>query len=134
MLSLVQMVKRIHKISFYALLLTVYAVFFSVQFFFNFDGPEPGNGQTILRYSHSVHPAATGTSFAKNNFRHSSSPTHNVRLNKRFHQENIPPYDVLSMEKPEQFVIRRTLGHYLEPFLPSFTLVDLPLRGPPFAA
>ena len=47
--------KRTYSILFRTILLSVYAVFFSVQFFFNFDGPEPGNGQTILSYSNSVH-------------------------------------------------------------------------------
>ncbi len=32
-----KMVKRIHHILFHALLLVVYTVFFSIQFFFNFD-------------------------------------------------------------------------------------------------
>jgi hypothetical protein len=68
-------------------------------------------------------------SFAKEAPSHSSSAS--IRLNKRFHQENIPTCDIFSMDVPAPFVIQRTLGHYRDSFLPSVTPVHRLLRGPP---
>jgi hypothetical protein len=111
------------------MLVSVYAIFFSVQFLFNFDGPEPVNSQNIFNYSSSLLRPAKGVGFAGNTAH--SSHTHTVRLNKRFHQENIPPCDVQVVKAPILFVVRTMLEHYRDPFLSSFTPVHLALRGPP---
>ena len=126
------MTKRLYSILFHTILFSVYAVFFSVQFFFNFDRPGPGNGQTIL-HSSAVHPNPAGASFEKNGLSHSAAPVHKIRLNKRFHQEDMPPCPLLHIEAPEQYVVRQSLGQYANRFLPSFTPFPAALRGPPFA-
>jgi hypothetical protein len=115
------------------MLLSVYAVFFSVQFFFNFDGPGPGYGQTIL-YSCAAHSNPAGAHFQKSGLSTSNAPVHNIRLNKRFHQEDLYPCPLLRVEAPEQYEVRQTLGHYTNRFLPSFTPFHPALRGPPVAA
>ncbi|HEY4063283.1 MAG TPA: hypothetical protein VGM30_15360 [Puia sp.] len=118
------MVKKAHSVLFHTLLLSVYAVFFSVQFFFNFDGPGPGNySPNIFTQAAAVH--------------HSPLPptgTHTIRLNKRFHQENITPCDVFFVDVPTPYIMRRTLGDFRDVFLPSFTPIYRPLRGPPIVA
>ena len=111
------------------MLVSVYAVFFSVQFLFNFDGPDPVNSQNIFYYSASLLHPAKGVGFAGKTA--PSSHAHTVRLNKRFHQENIPPCDVLVVEAPMPFVVLNGVVHYRAPFLLSFAPVHLPLRGPP---
>ena len=125
------MVKKIHHISFYALLMTVYTVFFSVQSFFNFDRPGPENEHLLIHLCSSKHPEKQ-VSLAKETPSHSSS--HSFRLNKRFHQENILPCDAISSAAPKPYLIRRTLGHYRDSFLPSVTPCDRLLRGPPSMA
>jgi hypothetical protein len=126
------MIKKPHNILFHTLLLSVYAVFFSVQFFFNFDGPGPTSPQSIFTPAGFAHHG-DGTLTAKNGPLHSTT-SHKVRLNKRFHQENITPCDVLSVDAPEQYVTRETPGAYRSIDLPFTIPVHRLLRGPPFAA
>jgi hypothetical protein len=126
------MVKRIHNISFYTLLLSVYTVFFSVQFFFNFDFPGSGNPQSFIRHFCSENRPAGTVSFAKEAPSRSSSRS--IRLNKRFHQENILTCDIFSVAAPESYIVQRTLGHYRDSFLPSANPVYRLLRGPPSMA
>ncbi|HET6254127.1 MAG TPA: hypothetical protein VFE32_08640 [Puia sp.] len=127
-----KMVKRIFDIAFHALLITVYAIFFSVQFFFNFDCSTAGNAQNFLKHfsgkPHSKSPAGVVTQASD----HSSSRA--MRLNKRFHQENIPPCEVLAVNSPKPYIIRRLVGPYRNHFLPSVTPAHRLMRGPPCLA
>jgi hypothetical protein len=122
------MAKRINNTLFYTLLLAVYAVFFSVQFFYNFDGQSEVKKGVSMAKTAPSHFSSTHPSSA-----HSPS-THTIRLNKRFHQENMTPCTILSVDAPRQYVIRATLEHYRNIFLPSFFPVHHPLRGPPVVA
>jgi hypothetical protein len=122
------MARKINNTLFYTLLLSVYAIFFSVQFFYNFDGQsEVKKGVSIAKSAPSHSTSAHSTSA------HSPS-SHTIRLNKRFHQENMAPCTVLSVDAPRQYIIRATLEHYRDVFLPSFFPVYHPLRGPPVVA
>ena len=131
MFSAAKMVKRIHNMSFYALLMSVYTVFFSVQFFFNFDLPASDTQNFIRQFRSDNHPKKM-VSFAKEAPSHSFSRS--IRLNKRFHQENFPTCDILYMDVPQFYVIQRPLGNYGDSFLPSVTPVHRLLRGPPSMA
>jgi hypothetical protein len=126
------MVKRIHNISFYALLMTVYTVFFSVQFFFNFDCPGSGNAQSFLRFFRSGNHPEKVVSFAKE--APSPSSSRSIRLNKRFHQENISPCAILCMDSPKPYIIRRAVAIYRDGVLPPVTPAYHLLRGPPSMA
>jgi hypothetical protein len=126
------MVKKAHSILFHTILLSVYAVFFSVQFFFNFDGPGPTSPQSIFTTAAFAHHPY-GTLTAKTGPLHSTT-SHKVRLNKRFHQENITPCTVLSVEAPEQYITRETLGDCRSIDLPFTIPVHRLLRGPPVVA
>jgi hypothetical protein len=126
-----KMVKRIYHISFYTLLTTVYTVFFSVQFFFNFDCPGLDAQNFIRHFCSDNHPVGMA-SFARETPSHSSSCP--IRLNKRFHQENIPPCDIISTGAPEPYVLQRTSGYLRDSFLPSVTPGHQLLRGPPSMA
>jgi hypothetical protein len=110
----------------------VYTVFFSVQFFFNFDRPGPTNVQNFYSHSSSSdHSEEWGSLPMK-----APCPcaTHTIRLNKRFHQENIPPCGIFCVDAPEPYVIRRTIGLYRDSLLPSVTPIRRLLRGPPSMA
>jgi len=126
------MLKKTHSILFHTILLSVYAVFFSVQFFFNFDGPGPTNPHSIFTKT-AFAPGNYGTLTAKTGPLHSTT-SHKVRLNKRFHQENITPCIVLSVEAPEQYITRETLGDCRNIDLPFTMPVHRLLRGPPAVA
>jgi len=113
--------ERIHKLLFYALLCGVYGVFFSVESFYNFEG-QPNAKQS---FGHSVvksHPLHSG-----------ASP--GFRLNKRYHQEDIPlPCPILSPVTPERCITPVRIGSYGNDVLPSVAIVDYSLRGPPTIA
>ena len=112
--------KRIHKLLFYALLLGVYGVFFSVESFYNFEG-QPNAKQSIgysVVKSHPVHSGATPV----------------FRLNKRYHQEDIPPCPIITPLIPERGITPVRIGSYGKEPLPSVAIVHYSLRGPPAAA
>src|ERR1700733_158345 len=98
------MVKKIHNISIYALLISVYTVFFSVQVCFNFDFPWSGNAQYFLLrdFCSGNHPEKTAN-FEKAATSHSSSRY--LRLNKRFHEESSPTCDRVPMDVPEPYMM-----------------------------
>lgn len=105
---------------FYAMLLCVYAVFFSVESFYNFEGQ--GNGKEIFRYS-----AVKGTPCHSN-------PSHGFRLNKRYHPEVVPPYPIVSPNVPQNCLIPVRLGSPGDHPLPDIAIFHYSLRGPPVAA
>jgi hypothetical protein len=112
--------KRIHKLLFYALLFGVYGVFFSVESFYNFEGQPNANqssGYSVVK-SHPLHSGA--------------SPC--FRLNKRYHQEDIPPCPILPPVTPERCITPVRIGSYENEALPSVAIVHYSLRGPPIAA
>ncbi|HTI94531.1 MAG TPA: hypothetical protein VL727_28255 [Puia sp.] len=125
------MKKRIHKILFYTLILSVYGVFFSVESFFNFEGQN--NTKDLFKYSAFVHFSGYHQSVIKTTPLQSSSK-HNVRLNKRYHQEDIAPCPLFSVAAPVLRVIPRVLGTCSIIPLPCVTVAHHRLRGPPFVA
>jgi hypothetical protein len=112
--------RRIYNSLFYVLLLGVYAAFFSVESFYNFEGQ-----------SHS-----------KNGFRYSvvkNTPLHSAvscrfRLNKRYHPEVIPPCPIVSPHPPQLYLTPVRLGSPGNHPLPDIAIFHYSLRGPPTAA
>jgi hypothetical protein len=125
------MKKRIHKILFYAVILSVYGVFFSVESFFNFEGQI--NTKDLFKYTVLVHFSGNHQRVVKTTPLQSSSK-HNVRLNKRYHQEDIAPCPLISVAAPVLHIIPRVLGSCTVDPLPSIAVVHRPLRGPPVVA
>lgn len=125
-------VKKIYRLVFYTLILVVYTSFFSVQSFFNFEGLS--GSQDIFNYHSFLYASSKTAAIAKDLPLHSSSGHHKTRLNKRFHQENMPPCDVISIVIPERFIPVQTPDYYKADFLPSVIRVTHPLRGPPVVA
>ena len=125
------MKKRIHKILLYTLILSVYGVFFSVESFFNFEGQV--NAKDLFKYSSFVHFSGSHQHAIRTTPLRSSSK-HNVRLNKRYHQENTTPCPLISVAAPVLPLIPRVLGSYSIVPLPSIAVVHRPLRGPPVVA
>jgi len=109
--------KRIHKLLFYALLCGVYGIFFSVESFYNFEG-QPNAKQGF------------GYSVVKNTPLHSGASP-GFRLNKRYHQEDIPPCPILASATPERCITPVRIGSYANEPLPSVAIVHYSLRGPP---
>ncbi|HEX3934071.1 MAG TPA: hypothetical protein VHW43_05295 [Puia sp.] len=118
---------HLHKLLYYTLLFGVYGIFFSVESFYNFEGHS--NARDIFRQVALVsgHEVA---SVAQTAPLHSPS-THSIRLNKRFHQENMPPCPVLSPILPEYVLAPLMLESHCRNHLPEPALLHRPLRGPP---
>lgn len=125
------LIKRTYPIVFYTGILFLYAVFFSVQSFYNFEGNS--NSQELFSYYSFLHAASKNGVLAKAQPLHSSSG-HKTRLNKRYHQENMPPCDVVSIVIPERYIPLQTPDYYRSVDLPSVIRVNHPLRGPPVVA
>jgi hypothetical protein len=113
--------KRIYKLLFYAILCGVYGVFFSVESFYNFEGQpnaKPGFGYSVIK-SHPLH----------------SGSFPGFRLNKRYHQEDIPlPCPIFSPVTPERCITPVRIGSYGNDALPTVAIVHYSLRGPPTIA
>src|SRR5580698_268437 len=112
--------RRIHKVLFYAMLFCVYAVFFSVESFYNFEG-QP-QGKKVFRYA-----------VVKSAPLHSTT-SHAFRLNKRYHPEVIPPCPIVSPETPAWYLTPVRIGSPGDHPLPDIAIVHYSLRGPPAAA
>jgi hypothetical protein len=112
--------KQTHKILFYAMLFCVYAVFFSVESFYNFDG-QP-RGREDFRYS------------VVKSFPVHSTTSHGFRLNKRYHPEVIPPCPIVSPNAPKWWLTPVRLGSPGDHPLPDIAIIHYSLRGPPAAA
>jgi hypothetical protein len=126
--------KRTYRIFFYTLLLAVYAAFFSVQFFFNFEAFSNTGSSPTYTHSASLHKDhRERAEFTKKSPGNSSSGI-SFRLNKRFQQEDMPPCEQTSIVAPVRYGAHSVHGYYRGAFLPSVTPVNQPLRGPPFAA
>ncbi len=134
--------KTVYRFLFHALLLAVYAVFFSVQFFFNFEVSsnakvswacdKGGNGSAGVRHVHSKQDPGRVTLFEKHS-QNSSSKT-SFRLNKRFQQENITPCEIIYVVPLIHYENSRTTGSYRNGFLLAVIPASQPLRGPPIVA
>jgi len=105
---------------FYAMLLSVYAAFFSVESFYNFEG-QP-HGRELFRYS-----------VVKNVPLHSTGAGQ-FRLNKRYHPEGIPPCPIISPERLTWCLTPLQLGSPGDRPLPDIAIIHYSLRGPPAAA
>jgi hypothetical protein len=115
------MQKRIHKLLFYTLLLSVYAGFFSVESFFNFEG------QSELRTT-----PTHSSCFQKNPATPlQSAHTRLVRLNKRYHQADISLSPVISAETPVAYVVPGVASRYRDFPVLSGLPDQRSLRGPP---
>jgi hypothetical protein len=112
--------RRIHKGMFYVLLLGVYAAFFSVESFYNFEG-QPRSKED-LHYS-----------TVKNTPPHSAVSCR-FRLNKRFHPQAIPPCPIISPTTPGWRLTPLRLGSPGDHPLPDIAIFHYSLRGPPPAA
>ncbi len=126
------MFNRPHKAFFYALLLCVYAAFFSVQFFFNFDGVSDPQG--IFSYfsnTHSGQNRANNKDAAILKCRPVHHSSHISRMNKRFQQEDMPVWDHIYSVIPERYVPIRTPDYADNDTLSAADLCHKPLRGPP---
>jgi len=123
-----EMKKRLHKLLYYSLLLGVYTIFFSVESFYNFEGHS--NASDIIRYASLVNGHAKDASVARAMPVHSTS-RHSIRLNKRFHQEDVPPCPVLTPAPPEYVLAPLVLGSHCRTDLPEPAILHRPLRGPP---
>ena len=125
------MQKRIYKILFYTLLLAVYGIFFSVESFFNFEGHS--DAKAVFNYSTLVQIPGNHQQVVKSNPQQSPGK-HKIRLNKRFHQEDIAPCPAITVAAPEERIIPVVLGAYQTAPLPSVRVACPRLRGPPVAA
>lgn len=123
-----EMKTPLHKLLYYILLLGVYGIFFSVESFYNFEGHS--NASAIIRYASLVTGHDKDVSVARTTPLHSTS-RHSIRLNKRFHQEDMPPCPVVSPVVPELLLAPIVLGSYCRTDLPKPALFHRPLRGPP---
>jgi hypothetical protein len=126
-----EIVKKTYQIVFHTLIFLVYVVFFSVQSFFNFEGQS--SSQDVSQYCSLLRAASSAGTVAKGQPLRSSAG-HKTRLNKRFHQENMPPCDVISIVIPERYIPLQTPDYYKGIDLPSAVRVTHPLRGPPVVA
>jgi hypothetical protein len=115
------MQKRIHKLLFYTLLLSVYAGFFSVESFFNFEG----QSEVRTTPTHSSYFQKSPTTPLQ------SAHKHLVRLNKRYHQEDISLSPVISPETPFAYVVPGMTSLYRDCPLSSGPAIHRSLRGPP---
>ena len=121
--------KRIHKVVFYTLLLAVYSAFFSVESFYNFEG----HLDAKAFFTAPVHFLGDHQQVVKKAPLPSSS-SHKIRLNKRFHQENIAPCPMIAVAAPQERIIPIALGAYKTLPLPAVQVAHLRLRGPPSVA
>lgn len=126
-----EMKKRLNKLMYYALLFGVYGIFFSVESFYNFEGHS--NAGEIIRYASLQNGHEKVATVALTTPLHSTS-AHSVRLNKHFHQEDIPPCPVLIPALPEYVLAPVLLGIYYQTDLPRPAILHRPLRGPPALA
>jgi hypothetical protein len=125
------MKKRLHKLLFYTLLFGVYSIFFSVESFYNFEGHS--NASDIIRFASLLDGHQKEAHVARTTPLHSTA-AHSVRLNKRFHQEDVPPCPILSPALPEYVLAPVALGCYCRTGLSKPALLHRPLRGPPTLA
>jgi hypothetical protein len=123
--------RKTYRIGFYTLILSVYAVFFSVQSFYNFEGNS--NSTEVFSHYSILSTAHVGGLLAKAQPLRSSTG-HKTRLNKRYHQENILPCEVVSMVIPARYIPLQTPDLSRQAVLPSPILVNYTLRGPPVVA
>ena len=128
MVTFVAVKKRLHRIFFYTLLFGVYGIFFSVESFYNFEGQ--GSSRNILRCVRLASDHEKDATVARAAPLRSAS-THSIRLNKHFHQEDIPPCPVLLPAPPEYVLAPVILGSFCRTDLPEPALLHRPLRGPP---
>jgi hypothetical protein len=119
---------KLHKMLFYTLVLGVYGIFFSVECLYNFEGQ--GSSTNYLHFvSIAREGARTGQTFQ--NLPVHSSASRSLRLNKRYHQEEAPPFLFLSPALPEYTMAPSTPGCYCQTALPEPAFLNRPLRGPP---
>jgi len=126
-----ELAKKTYRITSHAVIYCVYAIFFSVQFFFNFEGLS--TSQQLFHYCSFLHAGLKGNITVKD--QSAKTPAgHKTRLNKRFHQENMPPCEVVSIVIPARYLPLQTPDYYKDSDLPSVVRVTHPLRGPPVVA
>jgi len=123
--------KKTYQVGFYILILSVYTVFFSVQSFYNFEGNS--NSQEVFSHYSILHATHGSGALAKARPLRSSTG-HKTRLNKRYHQENILPCEVVSIVIPARYIPLQTPDFSRQTVLPSPILVNYTLRGPPVVA
>ncbi len=109
----------------------VYLAFFSVQFFYNFDGQ--GHSKVIPGVvSASVSSSKANVSLEKS--KGNSTQKVNFRLNKRFQPKQLAESISLDTAAPYQYLVSPKLGLFCSQYLPSNIHNSHTLRGPPSVA
>ena len=111
--------------------MAVYAIFFAVQFFFNFETFSNLRLQNqYISLSHHHHPQTRIAD--KKPFSPSSKPS--IRLNKRFQQADMALCEISYVPAPVQYAGVKEPIPYRNALFASHSPLTQPLRGPPFAA
>jgi len=126
------MAKSLHRYSFYALILAVYGVFFSIQTFYNFEGHS--DAKEIISHSLSLHSASSDAGSNAVSVSLPGSQKAKIRLNKRFHQEEFSPCAVYQVGAVFLPAAPRRLGFLVSEPLSSAIVAHPQLRGPPSMA
>jgi hypothetical protein len=122
------MKKRIHKLFFYTLLVGVYGIFFSVESFYNFEGQT--NVRDMMTFAAHISHQAKDSAISRTTPLHSSS-SHTIRLNKRYHQTDMPPCPVLAPAATFSILPPLTQSLYRSVDHSDPALLHRTLRGPP---
>ncbi|HEY4335678.1 MAG TPA: hypothetical protein VGM89_07265 [Puia sp.] len=122
--------KKLHRLSFYTLILAVYGVFFSIESFYNFEGHS--EFREIITHSSRVHAAPAEAKVSVVSY--PGSHKVRLRLNKRYHQEEFHPCAVYEVVAPVFYETPCEPGTFVLGPLPSIPLAGPQLRGPPSAA
>jgi hypothetical protein len=124
--------KRLHRLSFYTLILAVYGIFFSIESFYNFEGHS--EAREIIRHSSYLNELSDQAGVKTVHSHFPNSHPIRLRLNKRYHQEDIQLCTVYTVVAPVITVRPYELGMYPLSPLPAVPFDHPKLRGPPFAA
>jgi hypothetical protein len=124
------MQKITHKIIGIGLLATVYAAFFVVQIFFNFEIISKAKASS--QYHHVITARHIPASIHANATHPAKKSA--FRLNKRFQPQVAPACVFLVPCVPVAYVLAAGPLRYKRPFLPAVIATNRLLRGPPVAA
>ena len=116
---------RLSKIA----VLLLYIPFFVVQGFFNFDNYSQNNYH-YFPTSFTVNAVQNHVVKAIQENKQHDKKTQ-VRLNKRFHPENVLYCVGIDFETRDYNLLKHSLSYYTDPLLSLFPLSTCPLRGPP---
>lgn len=110
-------------------LVLIYACFFTVQLFFNFDTSNHLN--TNSRVLNLVKSGCFGKQHLVIANKLPVSKSHSFRLNKRYHPQPAVTCSAFVFEQPEYFCNDRVLSSCRTGFIINRSVVSYGLRGPP---